>query len=160
MRVILFFSLITCAFSNRLFGQQLQSELVGAAGDSFQGASAALTWTLGEPIVETFGNAPTIDQGFLQNLVSATPVYERKGIKFSLNIYPNPVSRYLTLQFDPPAPFQLDLYDLLGRHLLSAELNETIQQIDLTNLDAGIYLLRLSDGEGVVAGFRIIKSSN
>ena len=160
MLLKLLIALVAAALPGWVFSQQLQSELAGTAGDSFQAGTSALTWTLGEPVTESFGSGATLAQGFLQTLDTATPVYERKGLLFRLDLYPNPVSRFLTLETDSPLPLNIDLYDLIGRRLRTATLNEPILQIDLEGLPAGTYLLRASDGAGTVGAFRVVKTSN
>lgn len=147
-------------FPGWIFCQELQSEVFSGAGDSFQGSAAAITWALGEPVVEIFSNGNTISQGFIQNLDAATPVFERKDLDFRLDIFPNPASRFLTVQTDSPVQLDLDLYDLFGRRLLSASTNETINQLDLESMPPGTYLLRVKDSYGAVGAFRIIKTSN
>jgi|GEM_PF-5367486 len=62
-----------------------------------------------------------------------------------LNVYPNPVTNgQLYISSDNGQEKQVKLYDLSGKMLLSVEVNNN-QSIQLSNLNAGIYLLEINE---------------
>lgn len=73
----------------------------------------------------------------------------------NLNIYPNPASQWLTLDFEltQMQNVQISVYSILGQQLLktdwilTAGLNQ--KQVDISKFPAGIYFLKLSTGEKV-----------
>jgi Zn-dependent metalloprotease len=75
-----------------------------------------------------------------------------------LRLSPNPASDVLTLQFDAPGAGEtlLQVFDLRGLELRSESLHfesgANTHQLDLSDLPAGMYLVRLSFEEGQVVG--------
>lgn len=59
-----------------------------------------------------------------------------------IKIYPNPSSTHLYIQSTKKDTFQL--YNSMGKLILSAELNDGINKIDLQNVDAGMLFLKTS----------------
>jgi hypothetical protein len=76
----------------------------------------------------------------------------------SISLYPNPASDVLNLQVSVPANLQtgqqlISCYDLNGALLFQQPLAATGSQqraLDVSQLQAGIYLLRWYDGERVI----------
>jgi hypothetical protein len=58
-------------------------------------------------------------------------------------IAPNPASEYLNLQFYNPGDYkQLEIYDALGRLVLSSDLSgEMYEQISISELSSGVYTI-------------------
>ena len=70
--------------------------------------------------------------------------------EFNLKIFPNPAQNDLNITFEGKnnAKFQLNLYDLTGKLLLIQEVETIISNnVPTQNLNAGIYFIRLTDGE-------------
>ena len=66
-------------------------------------------------------------------------------------VYPNPTQGNFTVQFnsDSSQPVQVDLYDLRGRSVYHANFENTgffAQNIQLTAVQAGVYVLKVKDG--------------
>ncbi|MES2517602.1 MAG: T9SS type A sorting domain-containing protein [Bacteroidota bacterium] len=69
---------------------------------------------------------------------------------FNLKIFPNPTQNELNLTFEGKGKelFQLSIYDLTGKLLLNQDVNSnTTNTISTQNLNAGMYFIRLSNGE-------------
>lgn len=64
------------------------------------------------------------------------------------NLYPNPASNYLNLEV-PDVAYTIEVIDVQGRVLLQAFKTEHQTQVDLSDLGAGVYWLKLITGEGV-----------
>lgn len=62
----------------------------------------------------------------------------------NLAVYPNPASSELSINYPISERIQLRIFDLQGRLILNT--NFISQEIDITDLNAGIYLLLLTDG--------------
>lgn len=63
-----------------------------------------------------------------------------------IEIYPNPFDQSLTLKYESTAPLSFQLFNLEGSCLYQEEITEAKQQIQLDFLDAGVYLLKFSNG--------------
>ena len=72
---------------------------------------------------------------------------EESGIeRLNAAIYPNPASSKIYLKFDNPAflPFQLEIYDNLGRQLLEIkEVDGNMDEIDIAKYSPGVYYYKL-----------------
>lgn len=65
--------------------------------------------------------------------------YSGSDIKF----YPNPCNTYVYIQSAIDTPFSI--HDLFGKIILSGEISQKQQRIELTEFPSGIYILRIAD---------------
>ncbi len=72
-----------------------------------------------------------------------------------LNVFPNPVKRFLSIQNEIPEPVNLTLYDLTGRIVFS-KLVDQKASLDLENLKKGVYVYHLETSEAIKKG-KIVK---
>ena len=61
-------------------------------------------------------------------------------------LYPNPASTIVQLVIERPGVHVVNLYDLGGRILNSFETSSMVQDIEVSNLSSGIYLVEVSQG--------------
>ena len=79
---------------------------------------------------------------------------EREGNSIRPLIYPNPVDDWLTL---PVAGERFEIHDAKGVRLYSGLLTEDANQIDVSFLNAGVYMLSVYGETKVVLVYKIIK---
>ena len=112
------FALLFGIFS---YAQTLSPEVISTAGDFFEVSGVgSLSWTLGEPVVETFTGQSAdviLTQGFQQPEdfgVGITEVFNTGNMSFSL--YPNPAINNvrIDLTYDQSATLSLQLIDLFS----------------------------------------------
>ena len=67
----------------------------------------------------------------------------------TVNVYPNPVENELFLATDVNVE-EISIYDIYGRQVLSQRVNESMSQqvVDVTDLNAGVYFVKLKTDEG------------
>lgn len=65
-----------------------------------------------------------------------------------LKIYPNPVNDILNFSFDKEIT-AVSIYNLIGQEFLSKSVNNNQTSIDISNLSAGTYLVKVSSGNEV-----------
>ena len=65
---------------------------------------------------------------------------------FNASVYPNPVSDVLNINSANSANLTITITDLNGREIISAKGDSESLSIDLSSLSAGMYLLKLNDG--------------
>lgn len=82
---------------------------------------------------------------------------EIEPISASVRAYPNPTSSVLNIVTRNLQAAQITLYDIQGRLILSEKMNGTEQQLDISNLENGTYLLKIADGDKLEV-VRIIKN--
>jgi hypothetical protein len=90
----------------------------------------------------------TVDFDTSHVLVFLTnPVGIEAPEKASMAVFPDPVSRTLTIHYsDKNAIERVRIYDLFGREVFSVD--EAVSTIDLTGIKAGIYIVEMSDRNG------------
>jgi hypothetical protein len=85
----------------------------------------------------------------------ATNAIEKTGIE-GLRLYPNPTSQLLYIQSYSDITWML--YDMSGKEILSGHNRAgNIQEIDIEAFTAGLYTIRISDGQHTV-NTQIIKN--
>ena len=90
-----------------------------------------------------------------------TSVPKIEGAMAQLKIYPNPASDVLNIEITPsafehrahPEEFELKLYDILGKLVLTKKLFPSTNTIDVSNLKTGVYSYRI----GEVSGFIVVQ---
>ena len=70
--------------------------------------------------------------------------------------YPNPAKNELRLKYSPDVnPTQIELFDLQGR-LVRSQLN-SLETINLQNITAGTYIIRIAFEDGKVFSDKVVK---
>ncbi|WP_264793647.1 T9SS type A sorting domain-containing protein [Aureispira anguillae] len=145
MKTLLFltFSLI----ATQSYGQSLEQYVIGTAGDfGLNSGGTTLSWTLGEPIVSTENSSTAIlTQGFQQPIVvNSLSTNQALTPSISLQVFPNPTFQELSIQKDISSNLKAELFDILGQRIAQYDLVDNTTRIDLNNLPAAHYLLRVS----------------
>jgi len=163
MKQILAF--VAIGFSLSALGQSISPEVIASAGDDFTGGGVQLSWTIGEPIIETVSaGGNIITQGFHQTELTITSIDEENAGNLEVSIYPNPTSGNVIVSVpNNQTEFSIDLYDLNGKLIESKKLKSNTDQedLDLSNLANSYYLLRLSSEEsGYSSTHKVQKTSH
>ncbi len=159
-RIILFLSLF-CA--NYLAGQSLSPQVVATAGGQFYTYdSVRVSWTIGEPLTETFSRDSTIlTQGFHQTYLTITAV-EDLAADIRVKVFPNPTSGRVNIDVrDVKVPLQMTLSDESGRMLMKRQtsMQNSFNQFNLSRLADGVYYLYMATEDGqTVKTFKIVKT--
>lgn len=166
MKNILTLGIAILGFGFAAQSQSLDRQVIGSAGGYETQGGYSLSFTVGEPVVETaITGSLVLTQGFQQPDDVSVGINDVVKINMDYSIFPNPTVNQLTVQLsaDKVVEVSISLHDMLGREL--TELNRkvlvdgvTSQQYDLSNLAAANYMLILSDKEGNLLGqFKIQK---
>ncbi|HRS70035.1 MAG TPA: T9SS type A sorting domain-containing protein, partial [Bacteroidales bacterium] len=114
----------------------------------------------GEPVIETYSNGNAIlTQGFQQSNYIINSINNLTADAFQINIYPNPSTDFINIDFSQkPTCLYIEMFDLLGKQILKKELVNLNEYIDLTNLAASEYFLKITTKEGkIIKTCKIIK---
>jgi hypothetical protein len=144
------FSACRLLFSLSVFGSLAcqGQELVGSQGGILEGSLGSLSWSLGEPVIETASNAAlTFSQGFQQNFPGNAGLASFVSDQL-IEIYPNPTHDQLTI--DPKNHLLTgDLYitDATGRVVYQLQKEHFPSTIYLGSFAPGMYfvIIKLSD---------------
>jgi hypothetical protein len=63
----------------------------------------------------------------------------------SFSVYPNPTADFITLEFSLALSMELTISDAQGKIVLTTSNVRSMQQFDLHDLDAGVYLVTLRE---------------
>lgn len=74
----------------------------------------------------------------------------------SVTIYPNPATDKLHLDYDAGKKLTATVYDVTGKLLITSELSNGTNTIDVSALQSGVYILNIS-GDGVETSHRFVK---
>lgn len=134
-------------------------EIISSVGDHFTSGSGSLSWTLGEPVTETFGNGYIFTQGFQQNYEAILSL-QKLGHTAQFDLYPNPFQTSIHIagmdHSFSGAEGKIRLYDNSRRMVYEGMLEPIIY---LPHLSNGSYLLNLEMNNGDLYVFRLIKSN-
>lgn len=73
----------------------------------------------------------------------------------SLMVYPNPTKGFINIQ--SLETVSVEVYDMIGKLILSKQIENEFQNLDLTNFPTGIYLLKATNTNGFTQTHKIIK---
>lgn len=100
--------------------------------------------TLHVPVGTTtaYTNSPFYITGMTisDDIVLSTDVIAKE---LGFNVYPNPVKDIVTLENSQLKNTKVTLIDMSGRVLLSIKANNSLNQINLSNLSSGVYLMKV-----------------
>jgi hypothetical protein len=135
-------------------------EIIASGGDHFDSANGSLSWTLGEPVVETFGNGYILTQGFQQNYEIILTLQEISEASM-FDVYPNPFQHSINISGTDHLPSGstafMKIFDNSSRIVYQGQLEKVIL---LEHLPAGTYFLNVEMNSGEYHVFRLIKSNS
>jgi hypothetical protein len=141
----------------------LGQENIPAAGGDVIGTEGSVSYSIGQ-VVYTIkkGINGFVVEGVQQPyeisvLVGIEPA---RNTNLICTVYPNPTNDLLTLEVDIADNENLfyQLYDMLGKLLVSKNLIDKKTIISMANLAPATYFLKVTDNQKVVITFKIIKN--
>ncbi len=141
--------------------QSISPDVVASAGNQSSIGSAELSWTIGEPVVDTYDNGSSIlTQGFHQPQIVVTAIDEPDLGLEGISVFPNPSTYLLNIKLmDQQEKLIVSLYDASGRIVLTDHIvgGATLHQLDITGIANGSYMLKLLTRSGKQTAFNILK---
>ena len=150
---VLHLSLIACI---SLHAQQV----VSTSGDQAENSTAQISWTIGEPIIETCnGGGYELTQGFHQSYLTVSAVDEIQMADFEISAFPNPTTETLEIVVKRASNDDLkyQLYDLNGNLLLEEKITDNEATIQTLDLQPATYFIKISEGNKTIQTLKIIK---
>ncbi len=144
------------------FSQTLTPEVYTTSGDYFTSSNSSLSWTIGEPVIETYSSSNNIlTQGFQQSKYFITSIAENVNSVFSVFVYPNPASDFINICSESTdiKKMKVDLLDIAGKSIHSETFQNKLQ-LDLSKYTHGVYLIRVyDDNNNSVKTFKLLKTN-
>jgi hypothetical protein len=97
----------------------------------------------------------------IQNLMNVTSVMEHDAHAVGfMTVYPNPASNAINISYNNHSysgETEVDIVDLKGQIVKSIRLNEIEQTLDISELESGVYFVRLSNSRENLVQKLIVK---
>lgn len=133
-------------------------EVISSAGETKTVASYELSWTIGEPIIETVAGTNNLTQGFHQSNLTVTAISYLLIPELEIKVFPNPTQAFVTIKFNElPENTDFLLYDLNGRVLKQAEIYSSETILNLHEYASGSYILKLVQNKNSIQNFKLVK---
>jgi len=135
-------------------------EVVSTAGSYGETASGSLSWTIGEPVIETITDGTnTLTQGFQQSKLTVTAISDLKVSGIELYVYPNPTNSFLFIEVktDKQRDLLLNLFDINGRLILQKKMAGNKQTINMQNYEPATYILKVTESNKEINTYQIVK---
>lgn len=92
--------------------------------------------------------------------INMTSVYENILVNPNLSVFPNPFKNSIQLKLNGIKAKSLNIYSIQGEEVYFSELNVTSNKIDLGFLQNGIYIICITDMNGIKVSSKIIKCND
>lgn len=138
----------------------ISQQVLTSTGFHAQNEQGMLSWTLGEPFVNTLiSDESILTQGFHQGKLIVTSVVEKEILSFEIIAYPNPAKDILNLRFDPEtsASLRYAVYSMQGQFLSEGRLGSSTAEISFLNQKPGLYLVKILMDETEVRIFKVLR---
>jgi hypothetical protein len=137
-------------------------EATTATGGEATGAGGTASYSVGQVVYTTAtGTNGSIAQGMQQPYeISTTLGINETTINLEMNVYPNPVTNFLTLKVDDVelSTLSFQLIDLKGKVITNKKVNSATTTVAMENLPTATYFLKVTDNNQIVKTFKIIKN--
>jgi len=138
-----------------------QSTVASAGGDA-AGSGGSLSYTIGQiDYHSSFGsNGTSMAEGVQQpyEISVISGIDNSNAFPLSISLFPNPVSRFLTLKVEDPAELSYRIYNLEGKLIASQKIYSSTSKIDLNRLANAGYLMNVLKKGKLLKSFKIIKN--
>lgn len=147
-KLVLGLTLFTSSIS---IAQSLTPEVTATAGAHFAIPALQLSWTLGEPITQTFTNSSaTFTQGFQQGNITIVGISDY-DFTYSIDAFPNPTIDVVHIKISGEiADGNLTIIDPTGKVIHKKEISELDFLVDFAPYSQGTYFLNFNNENGIL----------
>ena len=139
--------------------QELQ--VVSTAGETYTNDEVSVSWTIGEPVIETFESGDIIlTQGFHQESYSITAIDEIQSVDLKITLFPNPAKEEFFIKYEGENMEDLKarIHDLKGNVILIKDINSEISNINIADLKAAEYIISIQDNNKILRSYKLVKN--
>lgn len=156
---------VVVGMSGVIKAQSVSPDVIASAGEFYSNASGSISWTLGEPMGETYTSTNNIlTQGFQQPWDFGTMI-PNAPTPVNADAFPNPTNDVVNLQFgnNSNGLYVIELYNTLGQQLSTSQFAASPSartSVSLMDYADGIYFITVRKADGSeTSTFRITKNS-
>jgi hypothetical protein len=136
---------------NQGFDNTNNSSVTTVTDDSGNGNNGTLTNFALTGAASNWASGSAVTTGNTCPLVLSSDNFAQN----SLVVYPNPTKGFINIQ--TLETVSVEVYDMIGKLILSKQIENEFQNLDLTNFPTGIYLLKATNTNGFTQTHKIIK---
>lgn len=142
---------LTLLISSISVAQTVSPNVTATAGAHFAIPSIQMSWTLGEPITQTYSGASVqLTQGFQQSNISVVGISDY-DFTYSVEAFPNPTIDVVNIRLsDNITEGRLHIIDPSGKIIHEKEITESEFLLDFAPYSQGTYFLNLTNENGVL----------
>jgi hypothetical protein len=136
-------------------------EVITSAGDFHQNSNFSVSWTIGEPVIDTWSASGTVlTQGFQQPILVSVSIYENPDLNYTINAFPNPTSDFLNVVISNGTydKMQYLLFDVTGKLIDSRQIVSEQTEILFSHLPVATYYVKIIENNKELKTFKIIKN--
>lgn len=155
---------IFCISTTFLTAQSISNEVIASSGDYYENDVATLSWTLGEPVIETFSSDEVIlTQGFQQSYYQVVAVKDLNTDSYNVRLFPVPAVDYVNLEVTTPEEdisLIVEMFDATGTLVYEQQIQTPVflEKINLNKYQSGMFFLKVQNTlNKQVKSFKIIK---
>jgi hypothetical protein len=136
--------------------QSDMQKVVSSSGNHFNNGVFQLSFTIGEPIINTLsGTTLKMSQGFHQSKTLTVSIAENNP-NVDFKVFPNPVGDKLYINSEYYEGFFYEIFDNNGKLICKDFLQQNITEIETDNLKPSEYTLYIT-GKKSSSNFKLIK---
>lgn len=139
-----------------LKAQHLEDVVVSGFDETSQPGAGRLAWTLGELMVEWYGQSATLDQGFLRGALMMISTKTEPSVR-PVVVFPNPVESSLHIQAEEVADYRVEVLNGQGQIMAVHRFLDKSSDVDCSALPAAHYLLRIFSKEKLLQSVLVQK---
>ncbi len=141
------------------FSQSIKSYVITSAGASMMNSEGALYISIGEPMnTEIQESDLMLSQGFLQVTLYETSVSTTELLQEPVLAFPNPTQDFLNIDLpEMDGEYQYLITDINGGVISRNQLTDRKNAVDLTQLNSGVYLMKVTKENKTSKTLKIIK---
>ena len=150
---------ILTIFTTLTFAQTNTLQVVGSAGNTATSGNIQLTWTIGEPIVNTATSTNNVlTQGFNQGVLLITAIDDLKNT--TVSIQPNPTSDFAIIKLDDQnlSNAQYTLTDINGKVIQQNKIENKQTSVSFQDLANATYFIQVITNNQKAKTFKVIKN--
>jgi hypothetical protein len=135
-------------FSVYCMAQSVSPQVVATAGNYSENGGISISWTLGEPVIETaVATDVTLTQGFQQPDYNVVLVEHVSSPELDVNVFPNPTTGMLNIQWtgSTDANATIQLFDISGKQIINQQVvtGNSTGTVNISELANATYILKI-----------------
>jgi hypothetical protein len=124
----------------------LYKSSLAPGGGSAAAGNTGIIFTVGEIFISEADNASVhLSEGFVGPDLEHWLQIENYGDMAGVNVFPNPVRKYLTIRIITDGDYEVYLFDMHGKNYYSGDFTGTEMRLDVSDFSPGTYLVVLID---------------